>query len=342
MTALAAGPWSMPDAEIVLPTDAPRHLWLAERRKGIGGSDASTIAGVNEYSGGLYELYLDKTGRLPERTATARMEAGTRLEPVMRQWFQDQTGIAVRRQGLTRSKANPFMQVSLDGLTIDGGVFESKATNWRLADEWDDDQVPDHAEIQVQHGMAVTGRPHAWVVVLVDGWDFQIRRVERDEKLIDLLTSMERAFWTDHVLADVEPLITAQALKVVKGRYGLVELATVPGDPVQVEPLIEQWQAGKAAIKAAEQVKDAAEANLRNLLGPAEAMALLGETRLTCKANGTFASTRFVTEHPDLAEQLTTRKPVLDVDRLKAEHPDIYETYRARVLREVKPKKAGK
>lgn len=278
MTAATKTPrrWSMPDATMILPADAPRERWLAERRKGIGGSDASTIAGVNRWGGGLYELWLDKTGQLEERTATRRMEAGTRMEPVMRQWFMDETGLTIRRQGLVRSKADPILQVSLDGLVDDGGIFESKATNWRMADEWEDDQVADHAEIQAQHGMAVTGRTHAWVVALIDGWDFQIRRVERNQELIDLLIKMEVDFWERFVEPAVEPPVTAAALDVLKARYPDVEMPTVQVPPAEFRAMIADLEAAKAAKKTAEETVKFHEAQMRALIGGAE-VALIGD-----------------------------------------------------------------
>lgn len=341
MTAVATlGRWSMPDARVVLPADAPRPQWLEARRRGLGGSDASTVVGVNRWSS-RYELWLDKTGRLPEREASPRMDAGVRMEPVMRAWFTDEQGIAVHRQGLVVNRERPWQMVSLDGLTEDGGIFESKCTGWRLADEWADGQVADHAEVQAQHGLAVTGRSHAWVVALIDGWDFHIRRVERDEKLIEAIVAMEREFWNEHVLAGVEPAIEPNALSAIKDRFRDVEPVTVAGNPAELEPVIDAWNAAKAAVKDAEAAKARAEGVLRDALGHAEALALLGEKRLTCKANGTFAAARFVADHPDVAAEFTVDRPALDVDRLKTDRPDLYQTYRARVLREVATKKAS-
>lgn len=265
----------MPDAQLVLPADAPRGKWLSARRGGIGGSDASTVVGVNRYSS-RYELWLDKTGRLRDIEVTPRMEAGVRMETVMRQWFMDRTGIQIRRQGLVRSKARPWQMVSLDGLTADGGIFESKCTNWRLADEWEGDQVADHAEVQAQHGLAVTGRSHAWVVALIDGWDFQIRRVDRDEDLIASITEMEERFWFDHVIADVEPAIEAAALDTLKNQYPTVERPSVQVSPGVIRPLIADHKAAKADEKNARDRAKAAEAQIRALIGDAE-QALIGD-----------------------------------------------------------------
>ena len=43
-----------------------RDQWLAERRTGIGGSDAGAILGVNKYRTAL-DVYLDKTGQAEDQ-----------------------------------------------------------------------------------------------------------------------------------------------------------------------------------------------------------------------------------------------------------------------------------
>jgi len=325
-----SGPWANPGADLVLRADAPREQWLAARRLGIGGSDASVIAGVGY--GSRYALWLDKTGRAPEERVTEQMRWGTLMEPVLRQVFTEDTGLVVHRRGLMRSKTHPFQQVSLDGNVGDGGIFESKTTNWRLKDQWDDDQVSDHAEVQVQHGLAVTGRSHAHVVALIDGSNFQVRRVERDDRFISLLTEMEEEFWTRYVLGDTEPPVDAAALPAVKTRWSLVERDLTVADQELVAPLLADFRAAKAAIKAAQEQSDLLEAQVRELIGSGEVLVAGGLAWATCVANGTFSSKRFTTEHPDLAAALTT-KPSFDLDRVKTEHPDLYAQYRARVLR---------
>lgn len=326
------------DAVEVLPYDVDRATWLRERARGIGGSDASTIAGVNPWSS-RYELWLDKTGRAGEQEVTVAMRMGHVLEPVMRQLFTEDTGIEVTTVGLLRNTERPWQQVSLDGLTADGGIFESKTTNWRMASEWDEGQVSDHAEIQVQHGLAVTGLPHAWVVALVDGRDFHVRKVIRDERLIASLTAMELTFWTEHVLTDTVPPLEASALPAVKDRWSIVDAESVAASEATVAPLLEGLELAKADVKIATARKDLIEAQLRDLIGGAEVLTVLGEPVATCKANGTFAAKRFQAEHPELAATYVKDVEVLDVDRLKAEHPDLYNAHRARVLRPVNRKK---
>ena len=168
-----------PDSDEVLPADADRDAWLDTRREGIGGSDASTIAGVNPYTT-LYELWLDKTGYDVETRYTPEMRFGHLIEPVARQVFTEDIGVGVTLAGLQRSRSRPWQQHTPDGLTDDGGLLEIKSVGWREAHNWDDGQVADHAEVQVQHGMAVTGLTHAWVVAVIER-EFIFRRVDRNQ-----------------------------------------------------------------------------------------------------------------------------------------------------------------
>jgi putative phage-type endonuclease len=310
-TTTRRGAWACPDAVQTLPADAPRDAWLAERRRGIGGSDASTIAGVNRWSS-RYELWLDKTGRLPERPETVEMRMGRVLEPVVRELFTEETGIPVRRAGLMVSRTHPWQRVSVDGLTADGGLFEAKTTNWRMAEEWDDDQVADHAEVQVQHALAVTGRSHAWVAVLIDGRRFEFRRVERDEHLILVLTGMEERFWTEHVLADVAPPMEPNALEVVKDQYRTVELDAVEAtDAARVRDILARRAAGKAMEKAGQQQAATAEAELVALIGAAEALTVDGHPVATRKqiTAHRLNGKALAADHPDLVEQYTRPAP---------------------------------
>lgn len=305
-TTVRRGPWACPDSALVLPADAPRPKWLEARREGIGGSDASTVAGVNRW-GSRYELWLDKTGRAPEREETAAMRFGNLLEPIVADLFTEETGIPVRRAGLMRSRTRLWQQVSLDRLTGDGGLLECKTTNWRMADEWDDEQVADHAEVQTQHALDVTGRTHAWVAVLIDGRDFRFRRVERDEELIGTLREMENRFWHDYVLADTPPPMEANALDVVKDVFPVVLTDQhVAEDPERIRSLLAARKTLKEAVKDAETELKAIDAELIAAVGDAEALVIGDRPVVTRKT-------------------ITARR--LDLEALGEEHPELIEKY---------------
>lgn len=342
---IARANWSTPQSRLVLRADASRDEWLAARRLGIGGSDISTVAGVNQYSS-LYKLWLDKTGRLPEVPQTHRMRMGHLLEPIVAELFTETTGIPVRRAGLMRHRLNEWMQVSVDRLAADGGICEYKTTNWRTndAEVWQDGEVPDHAEIQSQWGLAVTGRTHAHAMVLIDGNDVLHRVIPRDDQLIETLVEMGERFWFGHVLADQEPEIDGSEATgtALRRRYSTTDPDSTTTATVTALDIFDEWRAGKAKEQAGKSAAAAAENKLRGLIGEFETLTVLGDPLVTCKQNGTFSEKRFTSDHPELAAALTTTKTVLDTERLKAEQPELYAAYRARVLRAAsKTKKKG-
>lgn len=333
MTTIDQDVWACPDAVDVMPAGVERADWLVARRSGIGGSDAATVAGLNPYSS-RYELYLDKTGQLPEKEQTSAMAWGNRLEPVIAQWFCDTTGLQVRSAGLVAHRERGWQLGNVDRLVSDGGILEIKSTGDRQAKLWDDDQVPDAAELQSQHYLAVTGRTHAWVAVLVNGRDPLLRRLERDESLISTLTEMEREFWETYVLARVEPPIDdSEATEKALERRWPVDVTDDAAVDESVTDLLDEWERAKADEKAAKERARHAQSRIAALVGDAGHASVHGERVLSLVANGTFSAKRFTTENPELAETFTVTKPGIDTAALKSSHPDLYRQYCARVLR---------
>lgn len=334
--------WSTPQAKLVLRADAFRDEWLAARRLGLGGSDMSTVAGVNQYDS-LYALWLDKTGRGEEKSQTRRMRMGHLFEPIVAELFTEQTGIPVRRAGLMRHRLNEWMQVSVDRLSADGGICEYKTTNWRTndAEVWLDGDVPDHAEVQSQWGLAVTGRTHAHAMVLIDGNEALHRVIPRDDNLIETLVEMGQRFWFEQVLANVAPEIDGSDATgtALRRRYSITDPDSTTTATVTSLDIFDEWRAGKAREQAGKSAAAAAENKLRELIGEFETLLVLGDPLVTCKQNGTFGEKRFAADHPELAAELVTTKTVLDIERLKTEYPGMYAAYRARVLRAATKKK---
>lgn len=90
--------------------------WLEHRKLGIGGSDASVVCGVNRYKSAV-ELWMDKTGQLPDKEAGEAAYWGTQLEPFVRVEFTKCTGIEVTHKNeLLQSEEHPFMLANLDGI----------------------------------------------------------------------------------------------------------------------------------------------------------------------------------------------------------------------------------
>ena len=66
------------------------------RHDTIGGSDAAAIVGLSRY-GSQYSVFMDKTGRLPDKPDNEAMRQGRDLEEYVSQRFEEETGKKVRR-----------------------------------------------------------------------------------------------------------------------------------------------------------------------------------------------------------------------------------------------------
>lgn len=192
--------------ELILKADAPRDEWAKTRMQGIGGSDAGTILGLNRWKSPL-TLWAEKTGRIEPTDLSDNMavEAGTRLEPVVAQWFSDVTGKKVQRRGTLRSMEHPFMIANVDRWIPGERVgLEIKTTNAFSADRWDGNEVPDRYYAQCLHYMAVTGADAWYIAVLIGGQDFRFKKIERIDRDIELLIEKESKFW-ELVKSDTMP-----------------------------------------------------------------------------------------------------------------------------------------
>lgn len=336
-------PWAVPAARELLPPDAPEDLWLAERRKGIGGSDASTLLGFNRYGSAL-ELWLDKTGRPMVDIDTEAMARGRWLEPVIRERFARDQSMEVRPAGLYQSLAHPLLLCTPDGLTGDGAGLEIKTTTGWLKGDWSDGQVSDHAELQAQHAMAVTGRDYWWVAVSIDGWLPRIRRVDRDQRIIDTIIAVAERWWADYVLTDTPPPLTGGAAEneAMRDWQDTVDPDKTVVMTDELAGLLRRLDAAKQTARDAEAEVVTLDTRVRALIGDAETVIAPPDpdqpkpvVLATCKANGTFSTKRFTAAEPELAAEFTGARTVtaLDQPALRLAHPKVHTRFRARVIR---------
>jgi len=182
---------------LALSPTTDRAAWLAARKRGVGASEAAAVLGLNPYCSPL-EVYLRKTGELPDVAENAAMRWGTKLEEAIAQAYTEETGEPVEAQPLVRSDEWPWMFATVDRLSAGGRVVEIKNVGARMAEQWGDpgtDDVPVPYLLQVNHQLAVTGRRFADLAVLIGGSDFRIYPLERNNRLIDAMVAAERAFW---------------------------------------------------------------------------------------------------------------------------------------------------
>jgi predicted phage-related endonuclease len=106
----------------------PTSTVSRERRHVIGGSDARVIMGNDETT--LVRLWREKRGEVDPEDLSDNLivQLGTVTEDLNRQWYERNTGLAVRSiQKRIQHPIIKWMAATLDGLVDPGGaVFEAK------------------------------------------------------------------------------------------------------------------------------------------------------------------------------------------------------------------------
>ncbi len=181
--------------------------WLANRLKGIGGSDAGAILGFNEWKS-PYTLWCEKTGRLVNDRDNEAMRLGRDLENYVAERFMEATGKKVRQSSFSyQSEAYPFMLANVDRLVNNENAgLECKTTNMLTKTRYDKGDIPANYYAQCMHYMAVTGCKKWYIAILVLNKGFYWFEVLRDDNEIQELIKAEREFWKC-VTEDEEPLI---------------------------------------------------------------------------------------------------------------------------------------
>ncbi len=288
-----------------------REAWLAERRKGIGGSDAAAIAGLNRYRSQM-EVYLDKLGELDAGDEdNEAMYWGRQLEDLVAEEFQRRTEKKVwRRNAILQHPEHEFMIANIDRRVVGeaGGIIplECKTTSAWLKDEWEGAALPDAYAIQVHHYIAVCGAPYAYVAVLIGGNTFRWQKVERDEELLAHLIQIERDFWHHHVLAQTPPALDGSeaASEFLKALYPEAEPESRTVLPPAARELIAARERWKKKEDAAAARRKEAENRLKDLLGDHEVGLLEGEPVVRW-------------------QQITSSRT--DTKKLKREYPEVAE-----------------
>lgn len=328
----AKSDYSFPEATQILPYDAPEKDWIAQRSKGVGGSDASVIMGENRYRE-LLDLYEDKKGLAPSFEGNYLTRRGHHMEDFLREEFTRETGIQTQRRGMLENKERPYMRVNVDSLTSDGGIFESKVHSHHLKDDWSEEEgrVSSEAYWQVQHAMAVSGRSHAWIVADVGG-QLHIVYIERDEQDIADLLAETDDFWHYHILADNPP--RPRRLGKIKQVYSRANIGKkAVADDQAVQDLI-NWRSAKESEKKAKELAEHYESRIRGFMENADILTDEdGVIIATNKQNGTFSERRFREDHQKLYEKYSKQTTTVDTQRLKKANEKLYTRYRARVLR---------
>lgn len=247
-----------------------REEWVASRKNSIGGSDAATVLGLNQYSS-PYALWAEKTGALvPEDIS--RKEAvrlGNFLEPYVAQRFTEETGKKVRRENyILKNSDYPWAHANVDRMLVgERAGLECKTTSALNLQKFKGGEYPANYYCQCMHYMAVTGYEKWYLAVLIGNHDFRVFEIHRDEDEIAALMEAEKRFW-ECVESNTPPTVdgkqaTSEALTALyDDEGGAVDLTPVCSN-------IRQYLSLKAQMKELEQRLEEAANHIKEYMGPA-------------------------------------------------------------------------
>lgn len=188
--------------------------WLEARKSAIGGSDASSVVGLNPYKTNI-ELWQEKTGLIVPEDISERpyVKYGHQAESCLRELFAldfPEYSVEYVENNMWINDQKPWAHASLDGWLTDRegrkGILEIKTTNILQSmqkEKWNG-RIPDNYYVQVLHYLMVTGFDFAVlkaqlkfdfdgeIMLQTKHYHFERADVESD---IRYLEESEKRFW---------------------------------------------------------------------------------------------------------------------------------------------------
>lgn len=208
------------------------------------------------------------------------MRWGTLVEPIVAQYYSEETGYTVTKPDTMRSKKYPWVVGSPDGLIVEKPNLglEIKTANEFSRGHWGvpgTDQVPENYICQCQHYMILTERTEWDLAVVIGNGDFRIYHLFADAEFHALLLEEEKEFYDRYVIGnDTPPLDFGRNVRnYIKRRWPRADpnkKITVTADMADLKKsLIDLRQARYEFIRA-QQKRTTAEENVKVAIGDAE------------------------------------------------------------------------
>jgi putative phage-type endonuclease len=189
--------------------------WHEFRRSHLGASEIPAVMGESPYMT-AYELYCLKVGLTEPIDQTDAMRKGHEMEPIIRAYFEQETGIALMPQ-VIESVEMPWLSASLDGISLDGDVFvEIKFNNKMNHQLCLNGEIPYHHFLQMQMQWGVLGHEahckgyyvshHAGENIIVE--------IKPDIRIWNEIIEKGKEFW-DHVQHKNPPALTDKDYPVI-------------------------------------------------------------------------------------------------------------------------------
>lgn len=285
-----------------------------DRQEGLGGSDALAYCGEDPHKSPI-DLYREKTEPLPAEVYDPRRDWGNRLEPVIRDWLQDELKrpITLPPEKAPRHAKYPFLIGHLDGVLFDAKApegVEIKSADKLLAQaygEVETDKVPIRHVCQVMHYMMVMPEIRQFhIAVLLGGNDSRHYVVQYDADLAAVLLARALRFWEQVVTRTVPAAKTFDDCKYLWPRSQEIALKATD----HMIETIQKLEALRKRERTACHEADELEVEVKSFMGTASQLIGPG-----------------VVNHM-LATWRSQERNIVNLKALEGDHPDLVAQYR--------------
>lgn len=264
------------DARPLDMSEADFAEWLPNSKRGIGGSGAAALLGVNPYQTPL-DVWNRIFGVGPEDDGNHHTLRGTALEDDAAAEFvrKFDRGPKPRKLvypgGFAQHPRFPWLVGHPDGIVTclscrpDPGVWECKVPDSDNYRAWVETGMPPYYVVQGNHYANILDYHWGQFCVFDPlGWDMHVPEFVRDAPLVEQIEEVSWEFWQRHVLTRIPPdAIQPVATRVSVPTVG--KTATVLRDPRHLR-VLDQYIAAHEQRKLAERVEADLRAPLERLM----------------------------------------------------------------------------
>ncbi len=260
--------------------------WLACRKQDVTSTEVAALFGLSPYMT-AFELFHRKHDNLEvEFKMNERVAWGTRLQDSIASGVAEDNRLTIRKATEYVRDTDLRMGASFDFEITDGPVEILGPDNRTIGleiknvdalafrDGWivdgDNVEAPMHIEVQCQQQMMLKGWNRLLCAALIGGNRVVLIKREPDQVVIDSIKTKIKEFW-DSIASHTEPKPDfAKDADFIARLYSYAQPGKVFNADEQVSKLAFEYKAASLEVKAAQEKKDAAKAEILTIIGDAE------------------------------------------------------------------------
>ncbi len=311
-----------------------REQWLAERKKGLGGTDVACILlsacedeseKIGSFENSVFKLWSEKTNLFESKDIDdAVLMRGRVMEKYVCEFYGLHLGEGCKlwEEGLTWHPTRPRIFGTPDRLVEHNGVrFGMDAKTRRFRRGWGESgttDVPLDVEIQMRTYMEIFDAPYWDIATLFSLDDFRVYRLERDKELGEGILDIAESWWEKHVVNEVPPDVDNTDLcKHVLGKlHKRVQEKPLRVATVSEKDLYEKIIEVREQAKSIQKKKTELENRLRAAIGEDPGIEGVATWKMG-KNKKVFDKNKFREDHPNIYEKYVVEQPGTRILRIK-------------------------